>query len=244
MCEWLSYSYLFPLFGSILDSIIESVWRRKEKEEILRIFYVKKSNPLGERAELRNIRLVNLHKYWKFKPFPSSSPKTLQRDGDRVQGREKKDLYVLVRRSKAGPGRNFSHPRTNHFFLSEHVSYSHLAGFTPYVPPMTKQKPIPPSSSFTGVMAGKTCLFVTTEYLTRCDVEWDVRRLWHLIQTPSSLTVSAMFFAVEVFSVMLANGLSAPQDSILVLVGPQPTLVAPPPPAGLLRLPALEAFKS
>ena len=38
------------------------------------------------------------------------------------------------------------------------------------------------------------------------------------------LTVSAMFFAVEVFSVMLANGLSAPHDSIRVLVPPPPPL--------------------
>ena len=57
-----------------------------------------------------------------------------------------------------------------------------------------------------------------------------------------------MFFAVEVFSVILANGLSAPHDSILVVPPPPPP--PPPPPAppgtlhGLLRLPAREAFKS
>ena len=58
-----------------------------------------------------------------------------------------------------------------------------------------------------------------------------------------------MFFAVEVFSVILAKGLSAPHDSILV-VAPPPPPPPPPPPAppgtlhGLLRLPAREAFKS
>ena len=49
---------------------------------------------------------------------------------------EKKGLYVLLSRSQAGPGRNFSQPRTNLFSLSVYISLLKILPYpqNPYQP--------------------------------------------------------------------------------------------------------------